>query len=412
MFTRTSSVPDRDTPDHDPLHLRIATAVVVLGLIASGVAVVWGDLATRGGMLLPRAAMGMPDSQAVARRLPAGPAPAGATLSPAEAASAGVRLLSAAAAACDTLSYHGVRVSAWHGAQGSVISVMQVWHERGRRALVQVTSVPAASAAAQARGSHVVADPDADLDNGGQRVADGGMGMTEQMVALLAANYRVSLGGRAMMAGRPAEQVVLRRSDGGLAARFWLDSATKLPLRRQVFDTSARLVSQDTFLGLTLGRPAAASAPAVGRMPRERPLSTGALARLRAGGWPLPGQLPGHLTLVQAQQTGGTPGAVVDLAYSDGLSVVSLFLQRGHLPPWLSGWSRVAVRGQQVFTADPDRRSLAWSARGFVFTVIADAPEGTVDQVVMVLPHSARTGFLGRMRRGLTALASWLDPFR
>ncbi len=147
-------------------------------------------------------------------------------------------------------------------------------------------------------------------------------------------------------------------------------------------------------------------------MPRERPLSAGALARLRAGGWPLPGQLPGHLTLVQAQQTGGTPGAVVDLAYSDGLSVVSLFLQRGHLPPRLSGWSRVAVRGQQVFTADPDRRSVAWSARGFVFTVLADAPEGTVDQVVMVLPHSARPGFLGRMRRGLTALASWLDPFR
>ena len=216
MFTRTSSVPDRDTPDHDPLHLRIATAVVVLGLIASGVAVVWGDLATRGGMLLPRAAMGMPDSQAVARRLPAGPAPAGATLSPAEAASAGVRLLSAAAAACDTLSYHGVRVSAWHGAQGSVISVMQVWHERGRRALVQVTSVPAASAAAQARGSHVVADPDADLDNGGQRVADGGMGMTEQMVALLAANYRVSLGGRAMMArpGRTGGAAPQRRGAG------------------------------------------------------------------------------------------------------------------------------------------------------------------------------------------------------
>ncbi|MFI5066267.1 MAG: sigma-E factor regulatory protein RseB domain-containing protein [Streptosporangiales bacterium] len=412
MFTRTSSVPDRETPDHDPLPLRIATAAVVLSLIASGVAVVWGDLATRGGVLLPRAAMGMATGQAEARRLPAGPAPARAALTPAQAASAGVRLLSAAAAACRTLSYQGVQISAWHGPQGSVISVMQVWHQRGGQALVQMTTVPAASAAAQARGSHVVADPDADFDNGGQRVADGAMGMTAQMVALLAANYRVSEGGREMVAGRPAEEVVLHRSDGGLAARFWLDSATKLPLRRQVFDTSARLVSQDTFLGLTLGRPAASPAPAVGRMPRGTPLSAGALARLRAAGWPLPGQLPGHLTLVQAQQSGGTPGLVVDLAYSDGLSVVSLFLQRGHLPPQLSGWSRVAVRGQQVFTADPDQRSVAWSARGFVFTVIADAPEATVDQVVTVLPHSARPGFLGRMRRGLSVLASWLNPFR
>ncbi len=147
-------------------------------------------------------------------------------------------------------------------------------------------------------------------------------------------------------------------------------------------------------------------------MPRGTPLSASALARLRAAGWPLPGQLPGHLTLVQAQQTGGGAGVVVDLAYSDGLSVVSVFLQRGHLPPELSGWSRMAVRGQQVFTADPDRRSVAWSARGFVFTVIADAPEATVEQVVTVLPHSDRPGFLGRMRRGLSVLASWLNPFR
>ncbi len=200
MFTRTSSVPDRETPDHDPLHLRIATAAVVLGLIASGVAVVWGDLATRGGMLLPRTAMDMAGGQAAPRRLPAGPAPAGATLSPAQAASAGVRLLSAAAAACRTLSYQGVQVSAWHGPQGSVISVMQVWHQPGRQALVQMTSVPAGSAAEQARGGHVVADPDADFDNGGQRVADGAMGMTAQMVALLAANYRVLEGGRALVA--------------------------------------------------------------------------------------------------------------------------------------------------------------------------------------------------------------------
>ena len=77
MFTRTSSVPDRETPDHDPLHLRIATAAVVLGLIASGVAVIWGDLATRGGVLVPRTAMGMATGQAEARGLPAGPAPPG-----------------------------------------------------------------------------------------------------------------------------------------------------------------------------------------------------------------------------------------------------------------------------------------------------------------------------------------------
>jgi len=412
MFTRASSGPGRDAFGPDPLHLRIATAAVVLGLIASGVAVVWGDLATRGGVLLPRAAMGLPDRAAAARRFAAAPVPAPGELSPARAASPGVRLLRDSAAADRQLSYQGVQVSAWHGPEGSVISVLQVWHQRGRQAVTQVTTAPAGPAGAQPGVGHIVADPEVGAGSGADlRASDGSMGLTMQLVALLATNYQVFLGGRAMMAGRPAEEVVLRRRDGVLAARFWLDIATKLPLRKQVFDSSARLVSEDTFLGLTLGRPAAGAAPAAGRMPASVPLSAARLARLRAAGWPLPGRLPGGLTLVQARQT-GTAGAVVDLAYSDGLSVISLFLQRGHLPARLSGWSRVAVRGQQVLAADPDQRSVAWSARGYVFTLIADAPETTVDQVVGTLPHADPPGFVGRMRRGMARLASWLNPFR
>ena len=55
MFSRTTPG-DRTAPEHDPLHLRIATAVMVLGLIAGGVAVVWRDMATRSGLLLTGAA--------------------------------------------------------------------------------------------------------------------------------------------------------------------------------------------------------------------------------------------------------------------------------------------------------------------------------------------------------------------
>jgi sigma-E factor negative regulatory protein RseB len=147
-------------------------------------------------------------------------------------------------------------------------------------------------------------------------------------------------------------------------------------------------------------------------MPSSTPLATPQLSRLRAAGWPLPGRLPGNLTLVQADQTSTPGGRVVDLAYSDGLSVISLFLQRGHLPPVMSGWQLVAVRGQQVYVADPDQRSVAWSAHGFVYTMIADAPDQTVDQAVSALPHSRKAGFFGRMDRGLHRLASWLNPFR
>ena len=69
------------------------------------------------------------------------------------------------------------------------------------------------------------------------------------------------------------------------------------------------------------------------------------------------------------------------------------------------------MHGVRVYEAAPDQRSVAWSARGFVYTLIADAPDQTLDQVVGVLPHNARPGFLGRMGRGLGRLVSWLNPF-
>ena len=123
-------------------------------------------------------------------------------------------------------------------------------------------------------------------------------------------------------------------------------------------------------------------------------------------------RLPGQLTLVRATETGAQSDVVVDLAYSDGLSVISLFVQRGHLPAQLNGWSEVALRGDRVYASGRDQRSVAWSARGFVFTLIADAPDQTLDQVVGVLPHNGGPGFFGRMGHGLSRLVSWLDPFR
>jgi sigma-E factor negative regulatory protein RseB len=404
MFSRTTPG-DRSAAEHDPLHLRIATAVMVLGLIAGGVAVVWRDMSTRNGLLLTGATgPGVAPSQALLK-LPS------ATLTPDETGDAGLRLLSQAATACRRVSYQGVQVTEWHGADGSLISVLNVWHQRGRQTLIQAAAVPADQPAQPLRAAHA-ADP-ASADTAAQRGPEGVMSMTPQLVALLAANYRVVLGGLGWVAGRPAREVVLYRRGGPVAARFWLDTATKLPLRRETFDSHAQLVTQDVFVSLKLGVLAATQLPATGTTPSSTPLASVQLVRLRAAGWPLPGRLPGNLTLVQADQTSTPAGRVVDLAYSDGLSVISLFLQRGHLPPAMNGWQQVAVRGQQVYIADPDQRTVAWSAHGFVYTMIADAPAQTVDEAVSALPHTGKAdGFLGRMDRGLHRLASWVNPFR
>jgi sigma-E factor negative regulatory protein RseB len=411
MFSRTTPRYDGAGPEHDPLPLRLATAVVVLGLIATGVTVIWRDMASHSGELMPLAASHGGLRQSAAARAPAasGPdQPSVGRLAAGGAAAGALQLLSEAASACRRVSYQGVQLTAWRGPDGSWTSVVNVWHQRDHQTLIQTASPPSA---AQPRYQAHAADPDGD-DDAGQRDPEGIMTMTSQMVALLAENFRVSWAGRGQVAGRPAQELVLRHRNGQLAARFWLDTATKLPLRRETFDGSARMVSEDVFVSLKLGSPAAAAAPRTASVAGGKLLASVQLARMRAAGWPLPAQLPGQLSLVRASETGGPAGAIVDLAYSDGLSVISLFVQRGHLPAQLNGWSEVALRGDRVYAAGPDQRSVAWSARGFVYTLIADAPSQTLDQVVGVLPHNPGPGFLGRMSRGLKRLVSWLNPFR
>ena len=152
--------------------------------------------------------------------------------------------------------------------------------------------------------------------------------------------------------------------------------------------------------------PAATVRPWAGR------LGPSALAALRAGGWPLPVRLPGNLVMFASDETSAQSGEVIDVSYSDGLSVVSLFVQRGALPKAMPGWRQVTVRGRSVYATGPGDRSLAWSARGYVCTVIADAPPATVADVVTALPRDDEPGLWLRLGRGFRRLVSWANPFR
>jgi sigma-E factor negative regulatory protein RseB len=367
------------SPGTDPAALRLITTAVVVGLVITGLAAApW-----RG--LVPAAAV---------RPLAA---PSG------RAQTAGLRLLTRAAQAWRSVPYQGVEV-AWWGPGGGDTSMVDVWHQPGRQALTQAPQPSVEWPSRPGQQVPLAVPGGADLSEAGV------LGMNSRLVALLGTNYVVSVAGRGWVAGRPARIVTVRRRGGSLAAWFWLDSATNLPLRKEMFDTRAHLISDISFAEVSIGPGAASGEPAAAATAWRTALAPAQLARLRANGWPLPGPLPGNLTLIAARESGTASGPVVDLDYSDGLTVVSLFVQRGYLPARISGWSPVALAGHQVYANDPDDLCFAWSAGGFVYTLIAAAPRQTVGQVVAALPHDDDAGLLGRMKHGLHRLLSWLSP--
>jgi sigma-E factor negative regulatory protein RseB len=136
------------------------------------------------------------------------------------------------------------------------------------------------------------------------------------------------------------------------------------------------------------------------------------LALSQRGGWRVPAGLPEGLMLFTGGENRTSSGPVLDLSYSDGLYVISLFEQRGKLAAKLAGWQRTTVGGRVVYEAAPGQRSLTWAGNGMVYTVIADAPTPTVAAVVAALPYDKPPGFWKRMSRGLSRLASLVNPFR
>ena len=313
---------------------------------------------------------------------------------------AGLRLLRQAAAACKGTSYSGEQVVLWWGQGETSSSIVEVWHQTGGMTLVQETgAVPAAAGGGSRTAGSDNQDP------------DGILGVSDRLLELLASNYEVVYAGHGSADNRAALVVEVRRPGGGLAARFWLDAATKLPLRREIFAGDARMISEDSFTSLQVGPGGLGAMPVPAGEPWTAQLDGPRLATMRAKGWPLPAQLPGDLVLFAATERSASSGPVINVSYSDGLDVVSLFVQRGLLARPTSGWRKITVRGRTVYSVNPDERSFAWSADGYVYTMVADAPMTTVGQVVSAVPGAARPpGFWQRIGHGLHRLVSWLNP--
>ena len=319
----------------------------------------------------------------------------------------GLTLLQQAVQAGSAVSYQGVEMVTSSGVNGDSTLVVNVWHHSGGSTVIQSGSDGAAGAAPAQAQAQVLSV----ADNTDIQAPEGMLGLTGQLVALLGSNYDLAYLGSSSADDRPALLVEATREDGSVAARFWLDSATKLPLRREVFDSRAHLIGEDVFIDLTIGS-SGATEPTVTAASAVRQLDAVDVTQMRARGWPVPGQLPGKLTLFEAGETSTSSGTVLDLGYSDGLFVVSLFVQRGDLAPELAGYQKISLAGRDVYTGQPDQRSVIWAGQGFVFTVMADAPSATVAKAVDALPYNRPPGFWGRLSNGFNRLGRMVNPFR
>ncbi|MFC5185401.1 sigma-E factor regulatory protein RseB domain-containing protein [Actinomadura harenae] len=309
-----------------------------------------------------------------------------------------VRLLRAAADAAGSVSYEGERVLTTWGRHGTHTSTAQVEHPAG---------------------------------------ADAPVGVPEATLALLVRNYSLVRRGDGTMCGRRAAVVEARRSDGSTAGRFWLDTETGLMLHRELLDAAGRAVVVVGFNRFQVVRPVslqhvpvrgssvradepgdAAAEPyqttsgRVTPVPTEYPLTTAQVAELRQDGWPVPRRLPGRLALYDVRRsTVPSGGEALHLSYSDGLAVVSVFVQHGGLDGrGMSGWTRAELDGRPAYRRDSVRNWVVEQRGDYVYTVLTDAPESTASAVAEAFPL-AHVSPWTRVRRGFGRLTSWANPF-
>ena len=233
--------------------------------------------------------------------------------------------------------------------------------------------------------------------------------LDRRMLDRLAAGYALAVTGPGRCTGRAATVVEARRADGSVAGRFWVDRATGMLLRREVFDGEGTRVRSSAFVDLAVDEAPAAALrlSADGAAPDPQRPDTGALRR---DGWHVPRQLPEGFALFDTELR----GEVLQLAYTDGLSTLSLFAQDGELGTGgMSGFEREEVDGRPVWVRGAAPERVVWAGGDHVWTLVSDAPEAAVRAAVAALPHDPEPddGVGARLGRGLSRLGRMLNPF-
>lgn len=228
----------------------------------------------------------------------------------------------------------------------------------------------------------------------------------------LASAYDLYVEGRQEIGGRAATVVSASQHDQ-VTARFWIDVRTGLLLQRALY-VDGQLVRWSGYSSIDVNRHGfMPHLPPELATPQTTALSKAAAPALNDLGWTCPQWLTQRFRLSLLHQV-DTDGGVMRADYTDGLSNISVFEERGSLDTSsLGDFHGVMVGGNLVYVKAGLPMLAVWESGGTVFTVVTDAPRPMADALISRLPHRAaegETGLASRVGHGLSRLVSAVSP--
>jgi sigma-E factor negative regulatory protein RseB len=150
-------------------------------------------------------------------------------------------------------------------------------------------------------------------------------------------------------------------------------------------------------------------------VPTATPVATTSAAVLHDDGWVCPNTLARRFALTRLEHL-DTEGDVMRASYSDGLSSVSLFQQRGSLDPaGLTGFSRTPAATGALFVRYGVPTVAVSQSGDTVYALVTDAPPTVAEEVIAGLPHDDATAAdaqVGdRLATGLGRLGAVVNPY-
>lgn len=300
-----------------------------------------------------------------------------ALAAPAVQAADAQALLARMQRAAETLNYDGTFVYQ----SGARLESLRIVHRVGRdgveERLVSLNGVPREVIRTRQEVRCYLPDGHAALIEHRRADAHGFPGLVSGSPGAFERGYAIALGRDGRVAGREARQVNITPRDGyRYGYQLWADAASGLLLQSDLLDEGGSKVEQYMFTQIAIGRPIpdSALAPqyATGESARFPIEESTMLAS--PGQWE-PARLPDGFTLTArvVRQLPGTAQSIEHLVYSDGLAVVSVFIEPladPDQPATIDGLSRIGAVHAYGKVTDGHR-----------VTVIGETPAATVAMI-------------------------------